>query len=208
MKGTLFSQLLLSGMLASASAAPVLAGNAAPKAGQYEALMLAVTPDRKVEGFYSEELGEGVSRRCAFYLQGQLNDAERTQVTTWRREAYPGSIAITSDSISLTVPRGQEHPGCMSVLGPMISTGLTLSRIASKPWIGLVTVSADKAYLQKTRSGQAGNGPYIIKGDVVGVLAYEAGWAKVEFPGTDDRSHIGWIRQDQYSRLQPAGSQE
>lgn len=39
--------------------------------GKYEGLMLAVTPEHQVEGFYAEELGEGVTRGCAFYLQGQ-----------------------------------------------------------------------------------------------------------------------------------------
>ncbi|MEW4947440.1 MULTISPECIES: hypothetical protein [Pseudomonas] len=205
MKSVNWPRLLLLGLM-SASASSVSAGNVALTPGQYEGLMVAITPDHKVEGYFSEELGEGVSRRCAFYLQGQLDDASPMRVTTWSHQAFPGSVAATADGIELRVPKGQEHPGCGSVLGPMISTGLALSRTASKHWIGLATVSAERAYLQKNRGEDGSRGPYIIKGDVVGLLAYQPGWAHVEFTGDDERSHIGWIRQDQINPLKPSDS--
>lgn len=176
------------------------------KPGQYESLMLAVTPEHQVEGYYSEEMGQGVTRHCTFYLQGKIDDAASTPITTWLDEAYPGTLAPAADGVTLTVERGREHPGCPSVLMPEIATGLELSQTASKPWIGLVTVSADKAYLLKTAGGKIAKRPYIVKEDVVGVLAYKDGWARVEFIGKDDRSFIGWIRDDQYTRLVAPGS--
>lgn len=88
-------------------------------------------------------------------------------------------------------------------MAPQITSGLELGRIESKPWIGLVSVSADKAYLQKSAGAKATKRPYIVKNDVVGVLAYKDGWARVEYVNADDRSFTGWIRQDQYSRLTP-----
>ncbi|WP_342719030.1 hypothetical protein [Pseudomonas parafulva] len=45
--------------LMSASAWSVSAGNVALTPGQYEGLLVAITPDHKVEGYFSEELGEG-----------------------------------------------------------------------------------------------------------------------------------------------------
>jgi len=84
---------------------------------------------------------------------------------------------------------------------PEIATGLGLTQTASKQWIGLVTVSADKAYLLKAPGAKAAKRPYIVKRDVVGVLAFKDGWAQVEFINADDRSFSGWISQDQYTRL-------
>ena len=176
--------------------APAFAGSPVLHSGQYEGLMLAVTPEQQVEGYYSEEMGEGVTRGCAFYLQGQP-----AALTTWLDAAYPGSVAPSSDGVTLTVEQGRQHPGCLNVLMPEIATGLELTQTASKKWIGLVKVSADKAYLLKNPSAKPAKRPYIVKNDVVGVLAFKDGWAQVEFINADDRSFTGWISQDQYSRL-------
>ena len=164
--------------------------------GKYEALMLAVTPEHQVEGYYAETLGEGVTRSCAFYLQGQPE-----ALTTWLDNAYPGSVVPSSDGVTLTVEQGREHPGCISVLMPEIATGLDLAQTASKQWIGLVTVTADKAYLLKKPGAEAAKRAYIVKDDVVGVLAFKDGWAKVEFTNAKDHTYTGWISQDQYARL-------
>lgn len=164
--------------------------------GKYEGLMLAVTPEHQVEGYYAEALGEGPTRSCAFYLQGQPE-----ALSTWLDNAYPGSVAASSDGVILTVEQGREHPGCLSVLMPEIATGLELTETASTQWIGLVTVSADKAYLLDEPDADAAKRPYIVKDDVVGVLAFKDGWAKVEFTNAKDHTYTGWISQDQYARL-------
>ncbi|CRM56276.1 MULTISPECIES: hypothetical protein [unclassified Pseudomonas] len=189
-------RLLAMGVLSLCVVVPVLAGPAALQSGKYEGLMLAVTPQQQVEGFYSEAMGEGVTRGCSFFLQGKPE-----ALTTWREAAYPGSVAAAADGVTLTVEQGRQHPGCINVLMPDIATGLELSRTARKKWIGLVTVSAEKAYLLKTPGAKATKRPYIVKNDVVGVLAFKDGWAQVEFINADERSFTGWISQDQYARL-------
>ena len=189
-------RFLAMGVLSLCAAAPAFAGSTALHSGRYEGLMLAVTPGHQVEGYYAEEMGEGVTRGCSFYLQG-----EPAALTTWQDEAYPGSVAPSSDGVTLTVEQGRQHPGCLNVLMPEIATGLNLTQTASKKWIGLVKVSADKAYLLKNPSAKATTRPYIVKDDVVGVLAFKDGWAQVEFINAEDRSFTGWISQDQYSRL-------
>ena len=189
-------RFLAMGVLSLCAAAPAFAGSTALHSGRYEGLMLAVTPGHQVEGYYAEEMGEGVTRGCSFYLQG-----EPAALTTWQDEAYPGSVAPSSDGVTLTVEQGRQHPGCINVLMPEIATGLNLTQTASKKWIGLVKVSADKAYLLKNPSAKAAKRPYIVKNDVVGVLAFKDGWAQVEFINAEDRSFTGWISQDQYSRL-------
>lgn len=195
---TFSAQVVAMATVLLCGAAPVLAGNPGFKSGQYETLMLAVTPDHRIEGYYSEELGQGVTRHCTFYLQGKIDDTASTPVTTWLDEAFPGTVAPVENGVTLTVERGREHPGCPSVLMPEITTGLELSQTASKPWIGLVTIAADKAYLLKAAGGKTAKRPYIVKEDVVGVLAYKEGWARVEYINPHGRSFIGWIRDDQY----------
>lgn len=122
-------------------------------------------------------------------------------LTTLLDDVYPGSVAASSDGVTLTVELGRQHPGCVSVLMPEIATGLDLTQTANKKWIGLVTVSAEKAYLLKTPGAKAAKRPYIVKNDVVGVLAFKDDWAQVEFINAEDRSFSGWISQTQYVRL-------
>ncbi|KAA8694995.1 Uncharacterized protein ALO80_00284 [Pseudomonas caricapapayae] len=182
---------------------PVFAQDTALHSGKYEQLMLAVTPEQQLEGYYSETRGEAFS--CAFYLQGKVEAGKGAAVSSWLDDAYPGTIKASSDGVVLTIGQGQQHPGCMNVLIPEIATGLDLSLTASKQWIGLVTVTADKAWLQKTANAKATRGAYIVKDDVVGVLAFKDGAAQVEFINADDRSFVGWIGQDQYARLAAPG---
>ena len=189
-------RFLAVGVLSLCVVAPAFAGGPALHSGKYEGLMLAVTPEHQVQGYYAETMGEGVTRSCAFYLQGKPG-----ALTTWFDEAYPGSVAPSSDGVTLTVEQGRQHPGCLNVLMPEIATGLDLTQTANKKWIGLVTVSADKAFLLKKPGVKAAKRPYIVKDDVVGVLAFKDGWAQVEFINADDRSFTGWISQDQYRRL-------
>ncbi len=184
------------GIVALCAVAPAFAESAALHSGQYEELMLAVTPEHEVEGFYTQALGDGVTRSCKFYLQGRPE-----ALSTWLDNSYPGSVSSSPDGVTLTVEQGRQHPGCMSVLMPEIATGLALTQTASKQWIGLVTVSADTAHLLTTPGASAAKRPYIVKGDVVGVLAFKDGWAQVEFTNAEDRAFIGWISQGQYARF-------
>ncbi|KIH81926.1 hypothetical protein [Pseudomonas batumici] len=195
------SRWLAAGAMSFCVGAPAFAVGSALHSGKYEQLMLAVTPEHQVEGFYAEERGEGPTFSCAFYLQGKVEAGKDVSVSTWLDDVYPGSVKPSVDGVTLTVEQGQQHPGCMNVLMPDIATGLDLTQTASKKWIGLVTVSADKAWLQKAPDAKATQGPYIVKGDVVGVLAFKNGAAQVEFINAQNRSFTGWISQDQYARL-------
>lgn len=180
-----------------------LAATSTLQSGKYEALMLAVTPEHQVEGYYSEQMGEGVSRSCTFYLQGKVEAGRKAALVTWLDASYPGSLEATATGVNLTIGKGQQHPGCISVMTPEIATGLELTRTASKKWVILVTVTADKAYLQKAPDAKAGHRAYLVKDDVVGVLGFNKGWAQVEFINDKDRSFSGWISQDQYAKLTP-----
>ncbi|MCQ3017218.1 hypothetical protein NLO83_16690 [Pseudomonas tremae] len=177
------------------------ADNSTLHAGKYEQLLLAVTPEHQVEGYYAEEIGEDPPFSCAFYLKGAVEAGKDVTIASWSDGAYPGTLKPSTDGVTLTIEHGQQHSGCLNVLVPEIATGLDLSRTASKQWISLVKVKADKAWLQKTPNAKATRGSYIVKGDVVGVLAFKDGAAQVEFINADDRSFTGWVSQDQYAHL-------
>lgn len=184
---------------------PTFAEGLTLQSGKYEQLMLAVTPEGQIEGFYSEERGVGTTFSCAFYLQGKTEAGKASAVSTWLDEVYPGTVEPSIGGVVLTIEKGQQHPGCMNVLMPDISTGLDLSKTESKKWIGLVTIAADKAWLQKTLEAHSTHGAYVVKDDVVGVLAFKNGAAKVEFINDKGRSFTGWIGQDQYARVKVPG---
>ncbi|NVZ41208.1 hypothetical protein HX786_24250, partial [Pseudomonas sp. 21615526] len=97
------SRLLVASFVCVAAGAPAFA--ATLHSGKYEGLMLAVTPEHQVEGFYAEEMGEGVTRSCTFFLQGKV-DGAKASVSTWLDEAYPGTVAASSDGVMLTVEKG------------------------------------------------------------------------------------------------------
>lgn len=71
-------------------------------------------------------------------------------MSSWLDDVYPGTLKASADGVVLTIEQGRQHPGCMNVMAPDIATGLDLTRTASKQWISLVTVTADKAWLQNT----------------------------------------------------------
>ncbi|CAM3298218.1 hypothetical protein BZK31_14090 [Pseudomonas floridensis] len=199
------SRWLSAGLVSFCVGTSALAEGLTLHSGKYEQLMLAVTPEGQIEGFYSEERGVDTTFSCAFYLQGKTEAGKASAVSTWLDEVYPGTLEPSIDGVVLTVEKGQQHPGCMNVLMPDISTGLDLSKTEGKKWIGLVTIAADKAWLQKTPEAHSAHGAYIVKDDVVGVLAFKNGAAKVEFINDKGRSFTGWIGQDQYARVKVPG---
>ncbi len=195
------SRWLAAGVTSLYFITPAFAEGSALHSGKYEQLMLAVTPEHQIEGFYAESRGEGTTFSCAFYLQGKVDTGKRAALATWFHDVYPGSVTSSADGVILKIEQGKQHPGCMNVLMPDIATGMELTQTASKQWISLVTVVADKAWLQKSADLNATQGPYVVKGDVVGVLAFTKGGAQVEFINANGRSFIGWINQGQYARL-------
>lgn len=169
------------------------------QSGKYESLMLAVTPEHEVDGYFSEAVGDGFS--CKFYLRGKLDGAGSASITTWMTEPRQGTISATNDGISLTIPGGRDHPGCANVMMPEIDTGIDYSETHSKSWVALVTITADKAFLMVTPDVKSRYRGYVVDGDVVGVLGFEDGWAHVEFISDQDRSSQGWISAEQYQAL-------
>lgn len=177
---------------------------ARPQAGEYEALMLALSPDGQLTGYYREVQGTGESKRCAFSFRGQLRATGESGIATWSNVKLPGRILFTADGVKLTIPLGQDHAGCGLVLMPQIATGLELDRTADASWTALRRIIADKASLFDAPQAPKPRRGYLVKGDVVGVIGGQDGWVKVEFPANGKRTS-GWIQPGSSAELSPPG---
>lgn len=170
-----------------------LAQGGKPSAGIYEGLMVAVSPQGAITGHYVEEQGEGVVKRCAFSFSGQLSLDGEAAINSWSTVQLPGRLQFDKDGVTLTLPEGRQHAGCGLVLLPQVATGLALDRVAPANWTELRAITVDKAPFFDAPKNAKPRRAYVVKGDVVGVLAEKDGWVQVEYPVKGKRV-AGWLQ--------------
>jgi len=169
--------------------------------GIYEGLFLAVDQRGAVSGYYQESQGSGVSKTCSFYLAGQ-EKAGHADVATWNAEVFPGSLTAAEQGVVLRIEKGRDHPGCGSVLPPLISEGLSLDRVSATDWTSLRRVVAKKTFFFPKPSTKGKTRTYVVMGDLVGVLSQSGDWLKVEY--ALGQKHVGgWMRAADAAELQP-----
>jgi hypothetical protein len=169
--------------------------------GIYEGLMLAVDQHGAVSGYYRESQGSGVTKTCSFYLSGQEEGAQ-VNLLTWSIETFPGSLQAAEQGVVLRIEKGRDHPGCGSVLPPVISQGLLLDRIAVANWTSLRRVIAKKTFLFPKPDKKAKSRTYVVMGDLVGVFSQSGDWLRVEYVNGPKRVG-GWIAAADAVELQP-----
>lgn len=160
------------------------------RSGVYEGLMLAVDAQGAVNGYFREGQGSGVTKTCAFYLSGRKK-GDQANVVTRSVEAFPGILKAADQGVILQIANGRDHPGCASVLPPLISEGMLLDLDARADWTSLRRVIAKKSYLFQKPNARKGRS-YLVMGDVVGVLAKSRNWLSVEYAHNGKRVR-GWI---------------
>lgn len=160
------------------------------RSGVYEGLMLAVDAQGAINGYFREGQGSGVTKTCSFYLSGR-EKGDGANVVTRSAEAFPGTLKAADQGVILQIANGRDHPGCASVLPPLISEGMLLDLDARADWTSLRRVIAKKSYLFQKPNARKGRS-YLVMGDVVGVLAKSRDWLSVEYPGEGKRVR-GWI---------------
>lgn len=182
--------------LASASHAqpgPQPAQQAANGAGLYEGLMLAVQADGAITGYYREEQGEGVSKRCAFFLSGQRTAGSGpVTLQTWATEVFAGSLQFEPQAVTLRIEQGRDHPGCAAVLLPQIASGLRLSLLDATRWTGLRRVVAARSWFHAAPQRARRLRTFVVAGDVVAVTAQQGDWLQVAYPGAKGLV-TGWM---------------
>ena len=197
------------------------AGEISPQAGLYHGeLRLAIDPiTGGITGAFSSATGGG-QFSCAFMLQGDGHQAAdgTFRIMTWwpyhwiddpklDDEVAPGSLRFTTEPFgpdqhsTLTAVlkvQAHAHGGCWNVDGALDSGAedhLPLIPHGERTrWLQIRQVSAAKARLHAGANGESSGRAYVVKGDVVAVVARTGGWSHVEY--TADNGHItkGWIK--------------
>jgi hypothetical protein len=170
------------------------------RSGIYEGLMLAVDEQGGVTGYFREAQGSGVTKACRFFLAGRQRDSG-ADVATWNIETFPGSLQSADQGVVLRIANGRDHPGCASVLPPLISEGLPLDLDSKADWTSLRRVTAKKSFLFRKPNDKSSRS-YVVKGDVVGVLSQGRNWLSVEY-ANEGKSARGWIRAADTAELRP-----
>ena len=162
-----------------------------PVSGIYESLMLAVDSQGIVTGYFRQDQGEGVVKRCSFFLAGRASVGEFV-VKSWQEQLLMGTLEIDQNSVRLTIERGRDHPGCGAVLLPAIATGLVLDKTTSTRWSALRRIIVPRAHLHSSPNLVSKQNAYVVENDVVGVLARNGDWLQVAYPSVK-RTVSGWL---------------
>ncbi len=191
--------VLVAGIVASADGV-----TARFRSGHYEQLILAVDPRGRVTGYYREDQGQGVVKRCAFYIAGR-GKGGAIAVVTWSERAFPGTLTAQKDGVNLRIAQGREHAGCGLVLLPQISQGLDLDRVGDGKWTELRKISSPRAYIHSAPDTAENRKAFGVSGDLVGVISKQGAWLNVDYFGRNGTVR-GWIRANTSSKLVPPES--
>ncbi|EOV9675318.1 hypothetical protein ACN5L5_003922 [Cronobacter turicensis] len=176
------------------------------QSGVYEGLQLAVSPGGKIAGYYSESAEDSVKRTCTFFLAGEVSAQQPDTITSWSSSVLAGHIAVNNSGVTLTIPDGQSHAGCMNVLMPEIATGLELETTQKTRWQTLMQVTSSRAYLSATPDIATRRKAWIVKGDVVGVIQTQGNWKEIEYVGDRRKTTHGWVNSNDVQPLTPPAS--
>lgn len=171
--------------------------------GIYEELQLAVSPQGKITGYYSETLGVGVTRTCAFALAGEVSAKGDAKIASWSSEVLPGHLVATADGVTLTVPGGQSHDGCVNAMLPLINDGLALDKTRDTAWQSMAQVRAERLYFYRQPEETTRRKAWIVQDDVVGVLQTKGEWTQVEYLSDEGKSTTGWVKSAALAPLTP-----
>lgn len=181
--------------LTNACAEPV-----AFKSGIYENLLLAVNSDGVVTGYYREAQGEGIAKTCAFTFKGEA-DADKANIFVGADESFPGEIQAETDGINLKIAKARELPGCGLVLMPEIADGLSYDLITKVSWSELRTIISEKSYFYSEPKVDKKLKSYLVKGDVVGVVAKEGDWLQIDYYSDSGKMSRRWINNKEAASL-------
>lgn len=168
--------------------------------GVYETLQLAVGKDGVVTGYFHEELGES---RCRFFIKGKTKNGI-TDIAAWDgSEVRSGELKAEVDNVILKVKGVADLPGCGMVIIPEIENGLGYSLVTKMPWSELRSIVSAKAYFYSEAKADKQLKSYLVKDDVVGLVAIQGEWLQIDYhsptKGTTTRR---WINSRDAAALQ------
>lgn len=154
------------------------------RSGVYEQVMLGITEDGRVTGYYNEQQGEAVVKECAFFFSGNLK-GENAELKVWQdleQGISSGELHKVGDDVQLKAPHAPDYSGCGLVLLPEIeNSGVKLSPISLRPWLEIRQVDVRKTWLFSTPARSKNHKNYLLRDDVVAVLGYQDDLAQVDY---------------------------
>jgi hypothetical protein len=178
---------------------PVQAAELKFKSGQYEQLMLAIDSQGNLTGYYHEDQGQGISKRCEFYLSGKGFGGE-IPVLTWSNRTLPGTLTALSGSVKLRIEKGRDHAGCGQVLLPQINQGLKFDLTEDAAWSELRQISSDRSNFYMEPDAAKALKTFVVRGDIVGIIVRNGEWLLTEYHGAKSTTK-GWLVADTTSKL-------
>lgn len=192
---------ILSGIFLGLALSNFANANPNVQSGIYEQIMIAVTPDNRIEAYYHELTGDSTSMSCSFYIEGNIKNPKNIPITIKSMEQYKGKLDFDSEKVTLTINENYALAGCMNSLEPSIMQGTDYSLTYNKKWIGLKTISVEKAYLYNEPNLSAKHKAYVVKDNIVAVLEEKGDWTFIEYRSEQDKFYKGWIKKEQYISL-------
>ncbi len=124
-------------------------------------------------------------------------------IITWGDKPFAGVIKAGSTEINLKIEKGRNHLGCGLVLMPEIANGLSFDLITKAPWSELRTIANAKSYFYSEPNSAKRQKSYLVKGDVVAVVASQGEWLQIEYYSRNTKISRRWICSQDTTTLQP-----
>lgn len=191
--------IMIFALAVAASPAPPL------RSGQYDELMLAVAPDGQVLGRIYETRGDGPYFSCEVLFAGRVGKDGRVAGVSWAdgEAPHPATLRGTASGAEMIAPGASSYPGCGMTMGSELDGPIPLSRSAPAAWTTLLRVVAPRPPLRPSPHEGAARRPYVVKGDVVALVARQSGWLKVDYASDSGRRPSGWLREDEVTAIRP-----
>ncbi|WP_424632016.1 hypothetical protein [Bradyrhizobium sp. SYSU BS000235] len=174
------------------------------RSGFYEGVVLAVGPTGRVVGHFDMEQGDGATKRCVFDFVGEIS-GNQAIIHTVQSPNLSGRITVSrADEVMFSMAHVRDLPGCGLVLPPEAEagSGIGLDRIRSGSWTDLARVRNARVAFKAAADGAAGR-TYVVKGDVVGILAQQGNQVQVVYPTERDNWAQGWVAAADLAPLAP-----
>ena len=169
--------------------------------GVYENLLIAVNKDGLVTGYYRESQGEGVVKNCEFFFKGEAKNG-MANIAVWGDQVFDGKIKAGAEDLNLKIEKGRELPGCGLVLMPEIANGLDFDLLTKAPWSELRRITNEKSFFYSEPKADKQLKAYLVKGDVVGVVASQGDWLQIDYYSSNGKTSRRWVSAKDTSVLQ------
>ena len=173
--------------------------------GQYQSLMVAVAPNGQVVARLFEQRGTGPYFSCEVLFAGRPLADGRVIGVSWADGEKPhrATLTPTGAGVTLSAPGSSDYPGCGMTMGIELDDPLELARTAQGRWTGLLRILPRRSVLRPTPSAKPPLRPYVVAGDVVGLLSRRPGWVEVDVVSDAGKRTKGWLPEREVGTITP-----